>query len=331
MRIASWFKATLEAALRATFTAGILAVSAAAFAQTSPITLLVGFAPGGSSDGVTRLLAQKLPEHLGGRTVVVENKPGAIGVLSIRELIAAPADRSVYVVLPFSSVIFPVMTGEASGYDIFKDLQSVASLTSYPLGVVVGATTGVQTPRDLVAWLKANPAKAQFGTAGAGGHNHFLGLQLGNAVGVEATVVPYKGNAPLLTDLLAGHVPAGVMVAGEVTPHLKDGKLRLVGVLSAARSPLMPDVPTFAEQGIAVGSGEAWYGMWASARADKAEVARMQEALAKVLATAEVREALVARYAMQADYRPAEQTARRLRADVEQWAPVIKASGFKSR
>lgn len=316
---------------RAALLAGLLACGAGAVAQTTPITLIVGFAPGGTSDGVARLLAQKLPEQLGGRAVIVENKPGAIGILSIRELINTPADRQAYAVLPFSSVIFPVMTGEASGYDIFKDLQSVASLTSYPLGVVVGTATGVRTPKDLLAWLKANPARAQFGTAGTGGHNHFLGLQLGKAIGVEATVVPYKGNAPLLTDLIAGHVPAGVMVAGEVTPHLKDDKLRLVGVLSATRSPLMPDVPTFAEQGIPVGSGEAWYGMWAPARADKAEVTRMQEALGKVLTSVEVREALASRYAMQADYRPADQTAKRLRADFDQWAPVIKASGFKSR
>lgn len=316
---------------RAALLAGLLACGAGAVAQTTPITLIVGFAPGGTSDGVARLLAQKLPEQLGGRAVIVENKPGAIGILSIRELINTPADRQAYAVLPFSSVIFPVMTGEASGYDIFKDLQSVASLTSYPLGVVVGTATGVRTPKDLLAWLKANPARAQFGTAGTGGHNHFLGLQLGKAIGVEATVVPYKGNAPLLTDLIAGHVPAGVMVAGEVTPHLKDDKLRLVGVLSATRSPLMPDVPTFAEQGIPVGSGEAWYGMWAPARADKAEVTRMQEALGKVLSSVEVREALASRYAMQADYRPADQTAKRLRADFDQWAPVIKASGFKSR
>lgn len=311
--------------------ASMLVSAAVSWAQTSPITLVVGFAPGGTSDGVARLLAQKLPEQLGGRAVIVENKPGAIGVLSIRELLNTPADRQAYVVLPFSSVIFPVMTGEASGYDVFKDLQPVASLTSYPLGVVVASTTGVQTPKDLVAWLKANPAKAQFGTAGAGGHNHFLGLQLGKAVGVEATVVPYKGNAPLLTDLIAGHVPAGVMVAGEVTPHLKDGRVRLVGVLSATRSPLMPDVPTFLEQSVAVSSGEAWYGMWAPARADKAEVQRMQDALGKVLAAADVREALTARFAMQADFRPADQTARRLRADHDQWAPVIKASGFKAR
>ncbi len=312
-------------------TCTLAAAASGALAQSSPITLVVGFAPGGTSDGVTRLLAQKLPEQLGGRAVIVENKPGAIGTVSIREIINAPADRQSYVVLPFSSVIFPAMTGEANGYDIFKDLQSVASLASYPLGVVVSTTTGVQTPKELVAWLKANPTKAQFGTAGAGGHNHFLGLQLGNAVGVESTVIPYKGNAPLLTDLIAGHIPAGVMVAGEVTPHLKDGKLRLVGVLTAARSPLMPDVPTFAEQGIAVNSGEAWYGMWAPARADKAEVARMQAALAKVLNAADVREALATRYSMQADYRPADQTAKRLRADYDQWAPVIKASGFKAR
>ena len=312
-----------------------LAQTAAPAAVPSPApggrgvtTLLVGFAAGGTSDAVARLLAQKLPEHLG-RPVVVENKPGAIGALAIKEVIGAPADRSVFVVLPFSSVIFPALTQPSLRYDPQRDVQSVASLTSFPLGVVVSASTGVRTPRELSAWLKANPGKAQFGTAGAGGHNHFLGLQLGKAVGVESTVVPYKGNAPLINDLIPGHVPAAVMVAGESVAHAKDGRLNLVGVLSPRRSPLMPQVPTFAEEGIAIESGEAWYGMWASNSLPRAEVARMEDAVRKVLALPEVRETLAGKYAMQADFQPADQTARRLKADVDHWGPIIKASGFK--
>lgn len=307
-----------------------LATSAAvAPAQNrGPVTILVGFAPGGTSDSVARLLASKLPEQLD-RTVVVENKAGGLGVLAINELIATPPGRSTFLLVPFSTIVFPVLVQSSLRYDIFKDLQAVASLTSFPLGVAVNPATGVRTPRELAAWLKEHPANAQFGTAGAGGHNHFLSLQLGKAIGIDVAVVPYKGNGPLLTDLIGGHIPAGVMVAGELTPYVKDERLRIVGVLAAERSPLVPAVPTFVEQGIAVQSGEAWYGMWASANAGKVDVEQMQEALRKILTTPDMRDTLAAKFAMNADFRPADQTTARLRGEYDHWAPIIRESGFK--
>ncbi len=295
----------------------------------SPITILVGFAPGGTSDLTARVIARYLPEQIG-RPVVVVNRPGALGVLAIRELISSSENKHTYVLLPFSSVVFPVLTRSPAPYDIFKDIQPVASIASFPLGVAVNSSISVKNPRELAGWMKANPNSALFGTAGSGGHNHFLGLQLGKAIGVESTVVPYKGNALMMSELVPGHIPAAVMVAGEVLPYTADGRVRLVGVLTRKRSPLMPDVPTFAEHGIDVTSGESWYGMWAPAKADKVQLRIMQEALRKVLEDKEVQRTLATTLAMQADFRTAVETNERLRRDYTHWAPIIKSSGFKA-
>jgi len=307
----------------------LLANGTAQAADDGPVTLLVGFAPGGTSDGVSRLIAQHLPARLG-RPVIVENKPGAIGTLAIKSMIATQGSRPIFAVLPFSSLIFPALTMTSANYDVFKDLKTVASLTSYPIAAVVGQGTAVKTPKDLVDWYKAHPEKAQFGTAGAGGHNHFLGLELGNRIGVKTTVVSYNGNGPMLTDLIAGHVPTGLMVAGDAWPYVKDQRLSIVGVLTAERSPLMPDVPTFREAGFDVTAGEAWYGMWTGSQTDDASIAKMRTALKAVLDMPEVIKAMVDKYAMQADFRAGAATAERLKADYDYWAPVIQASGFKA-
>lgn len=297
--------------------------------ERAPITLLVGFAAGGTSDLTARLLAQYLPEQLG-RPVVVINRPGALGTLSIHEMMSANNADQTFVVLPFSSVVFPALTRSPAPYDIFKDLQPVASVASFPLGVAVNSSTGVRTPREFAAWMRTNSKSAVFGTAGAGGHNHFLGLQLGDSVGVKSTVVPYKGNAPMMGDLLPGHIPAAVMVAGEVLAHTKDDRIRLIGVLTPKRSPLMPDVPTFSEQGVNITSGESWYGMWAGAKADKEQVLRMQEAVRKVVMEKAFQRALTEQLSLVPDFRDAAQTDSRLRDNYSHWAPIIKASGFKA-
>lgn len=308
---------------------GALALaSLAAHAQHGPVKILVGFAPGGSSDGVARMVADKLQGELG-RNVIVENKAGATGRLAIEALLTVPAGSETYLLSPFSSMVFPVLTLPGLRYDVFKDFRPVASITSYPLALAVSASVPARNAKDYAAWLKADPSRAQFGTAGLGGHNHFLGLQLGKAIGVDMNVVAYKGNSPMVTDLMAGHLPAGVMVAGDAAAHVQGGRIRMLGVLTPQRSPLMPEVPTFVEQGIDVRSGEAWFGLWAPANAQAADIARMQAAVQKVLALPEIREGFVSRYFMAADFRDAEQTGRRLRADFDNWQPVIKASGFK--
>jgi tripartite-type tricarboxylate transporter receptor subunit TctC len=211
---------------------------------------------------------------------------------------------------------------------MLTDFAPVAMLVSYPLAMAVGTKTGVNNPKEYVAWIKANPKQALFGSAGLGGHTHFTGLELGKAAGVPLTVVPYKGNGPLATDLIGGQVPAGIMTAGDIVQHQKSGQVKVIGVFGDKRSPLLPDVPTFIEQGIKIDAGDAWTAMWAPAKTPKADLDRMQAALKQVLAMPDVRDILVNKATLNPDFRPAAELDAIQRKELAHWGPIIKASGF---
>lgn len=307
-----------------------LAFACGAQAQEKPpIKFLVGFPPGGSTDTVARVLAEKLQGVLG-QTVIVDNRPGAGGRLATGVLKNSAPDGLTYMVAPNATTIFPTLLypPAALRYDLLTDLAPVAVVISYPLALVVSSQTGITDVKGFVEWAKAHPKDAVFGTAGLGGQTHFTGLQFGKATGVPLNVVPYKGNGPLITDLLGGQLASAVMTAGDIVPHAKGGKVRVIGVFGAARSPLLPGVPTVAEQGVQVDSGEAWAGIWAPARTPKAELDRMQAALARVLAMPEVRTTLQTRATLHPDFRPAAELDRLQRKELAYWGPVIKASGF---
>lgn len=294
-----------------------------------PVRLLVGFAPGGSTDTVARVLADKLRGALG-QTVIVENKPGAGGRMAAEALKNSAPDGLTYMVAPnatgiFQHLLYPVSVLK---YDLLTDLAPVAILTTHPLALAVNTKIGVNNAREFVTWAKANPKEASFGSAGLGGHTHFTGLELGRVAGITLQVVPYRGNGPLATDLLGGQVAAGIMTAGDIVQHQRGGAVKLLGVFGAKRSPLLPDVPTFIEQGINVDTGDAWTGMWAPARTPKAELDRMQDALKQVLAMPDVRDLLINKATLNPDFRPAAELDRIQRKELAYWGPVIKATGF---
>ncbi len=313
---------------------GLLAsLAAAAFATHAqgdkPIRLLVGFPPGGASDSLARVIADKLPALLN-QPVIVENRPGVGGRLAAEAVKNAAPDGQTYMIAPNATLVFQHLTYPVSvlKYDMTRDFTSIAQLTSYPMAMVVNAGIGVKTAKEYQAWLKANPDKSTFGTAGAGGDTHFNGLQFAKKAGATMTVVPYRGNGPLLTDLVGGQILTGNMVAGDALQYVKNGKLHYVGVFAPKRSPLLPDVPTMAEQGFDTGGNNGWMAVWGPARLPKAEVDRMQAALAKVLSNKEVKEILLTRFLMVPDYLPGADVDRQLKAELAQWGPVIKASGF---
>lgn len=319
---------------RKTFNAALLAavlgVSMTAGAQTDqPIKILVGFPPGGSTDTVARVLAEKMSTALK-QPIIIENKPGAGGRLAAQSLKASAPDGLTYMMAPNATPVFQALLYPPAvlRYDMLKDFAPVAVVVSYPLALAVGEDTGIKTAKDFAAWVKAHPQQASFGTAGAGGHTHFSGLQLGKAIGVNLQVVPYRGNGPMITDLLGGQMPAGIMTAGDILPHQRSGKVRIVAVFGAKRSALLPDVPTLKEQGIDVDTGDAWTGMWAPAKTPQAQIDRMQNALKQVLALPEVREMLASKLALNPDFRPADEMDKLQRKELAYWRPVIKDSGF---
>lgn len=294
-----------------------------------PIKLLVGFPPGGSTDTIARLLADKMGTVLK-QAIMVDNKPGAGGRLAAQALKAAPADGMTYMIAPNATPVFQTLLYPPAvlKYDMLTDFTPVGMIASYPLALVVNAQTGLKTAKDYMAWVKGNAKNTSFGTAGAGGHTHFSGIQLGKAMGTDLQVVPYRGNGPLVTDLLGGQVPAGIMTAGDVLPHQKAGKVQVLGVFGAKRSPLLPDVPTFMEQGLKIDTGDAWTGMWAPSKTPKAMLERVQNALKYALELPEVRDALINKATLNPDFRPAAEMDRIQRQELAYWGPIIKATGF---
>ena len=314
----------------AVMAAALLGMGLHAQAQDKPvIKFLVGFPPGGSTDTVARLLADKMSVVLK-QTIIVENKAGAGGRLAAQTLKSSAADGLTYMIAPNATPVFQTLLypPEVLKYDMLKYFAPVGVVVSYPLALAVGQQTGVKTAKEYVAWVKANAKGNSFGSAGAGGHTHFSGIQLGKAIGVDLQVIPYRGNGPLVIDLLGGQVPAGVMTAGDILPNQKTGKVHVVGVFGAQRSPLLPDVPTFKEQGINIDTGDAWTGMWAPANTPKDKLAQIQNALKYALALPEVRDTLINKATLNPDFRPAEDMDRLQRKELAYWGPVIKATGF---
>ena len=309
----------------------LLCASMVAQAQSAPpIKILVGFPPGGSTDTVARVLAEKMSVVLK-QTIIVDNKPGAGGRLAAQALKASAPDGLTYMIAPNATPVFQTLLypPEVLKYDMLQDFAPVGVVVSYPLALAVGQHTGVKTAKDYQTWLKANPKDASFGTAGAGGQTHFTGLQLGKIIGQPLQVVPDRGNGPLATDLLGGQVPAGIMTAGDIVQHQRSGKVRVIAQFGAQRSPVLPDVPTMMEQGIKLDAGDAWTGMWAPAKTPKAEIERIQNGLKYALSLSEVREILVNKATLNPDFRSAEEMDKLQRKELKFWDPIIKASGFK--
>lgn len=306
-----------------------LALPAFAQGDKRPIKVLVGLPPGGATDAIARVVVERLPAELG-QPVFVENKPGLGGQLAADALLAAPADGLTYMVAPNATPTFQTLVfGERVRWNFLRDFAPVAAFTSYPLGMGVSLPTGGGNAREFVEWARRNADKAAFGTPGLGGQNHFLGVQFAKAAGLELQVVAYKGTPPMITDLVGGHVPSAISLMDGLMAHHRGGRIRVIGVFTKERSPLMPDIPTFAEQGIDVTSGEGWTGMWTRAGTPQAEIERMQRAVQKVLAMPEVKDTLSQRLWANPHFRDAKQTDALLRAELAHWAPIIKASGFK--
>lgn len=301
-----------------------------ALAQSrDPIRLVSGYAPGGTTDTICRILADHLTHELG-QQVIVENKAGAGGRIGAEYVKNAKPDGKTYLVGPDGWAIFPTaMYSPATlRYDLMKDLKPVAQLVSYPLALVVGADVPARNLREYAAWLKANPKQAVFGTPAPGGQVQFVGWVVGQSLGTPLAPVAYKGNAPLLTDLIGGQLPAAILVTGDALRQSRD-KVRILAVMADKRWTLAPDVPTFKEQGYDVKVAEAWQGMWATAGSPKAETDRMEAALKKVLQKPEVKEAIGKMAMLTPQFVAGEQMEKSLREDISYWGGVIKASGYK--
>jgi tripartite-type tricarboxylate transporter receptor subunit TctC len=312
------------------YSAALLALPRPARAQgKGVIRIVVGFPPGGATDAIVRAVADRLPALLG-QPVIIDNKPGVGGRIAADAVLAAPADGLTYMAAPNATPTFQTLVfGHELRWNILKDFAPVATLASYPLGMGVALNTGATNVREFIEWARRNPDKASVGAPGLGGQNHFLGVQLARTAGIELPVAPYKGTPPMVTDLVGGHLPSAISLIDSMMQHHRSGRIHVIGIFTRQRSPLVPEISTFAEQGVDVTSGEGWTGMWARAGTPAAEVQRMQKAVQQALQTQAVKDLFTQRLWVQPDFRDGAEMDALQRAELAHWAPIIKASGFK--
>jgi tripartite-type tricarboxylate transporter receptor subunit TctC len=317
-------------AVRHIAAAALGAAAAPLLAQTpsgpaGPIRILVGFPAGGTIDVVARLLADRLKDELG-VPVVVDSKVGAGGQLAAQALKAAPPDGRTLMLAPDHTMVVIPLTLKSPGYDVAKDFVPVAQVARYLGALAVASNTGVKNVAEYVAWLKANPGKASVGVPAPGSLQQFSLATISRAAGVPLTAVPYRGSAPLVQDLAAGQIPAGITALGDFLEFNTTGKLRIIATIDAQRAPQVPDVPTFTEQGMKL-DFNFWLGMFAPAGTPAATVQRLNAGIAKVLAQADVRERMQKLVFEPVTGTPAA-LSERVAADTHYWEPVIKASGW---
>ena len=294
-----------------------------------PVRLLVGFAPGGSADIAARLVADRIKDDLH-QPVVVENRPGAGGRLVADAVKNAPADGSVLMLTPIVVTVLAPMVFSKLPYDPVADFAPVAQVANFQFALAVNANHPAKTMQELVAWYKANPAKANFGSPAPGSLPHFFGVMIAKGTGVELVHVPYNGGGPMMNALMGGEqLTAAIDTLVEQVELHRTGRVRILATSGATRSPLLPDVPTFAEAGLAGIEGTAWFGIYAPAKTPESTVRQLNAAINKALASAELRERLT-KLGLEPAGGSAADLAARMAQDSARWAPIVKASGFRA-
>jgi tripartite-type tricarboxylate transporter receptor subunit TctC len=214
-----------------------------ALAQDRTTRILVGFPPGGSADVIARLLAEKMRVSLG-QNVIVDNKPGAAGRIVLGEVKRAAPDGQTLVLSPSGALVIQPWLYQNLGYDPVKDFTPVSRVSTFDFAVTAGPGAPAGDLKTVLAWMKANPGKANYATSGAGTVPHFAGLLISQAAGVPLTHVAYRGGAPAAQDLIGGQIPLMVDTASETIEHHKAGKVRILAVTGEQRTKALADVPT---------------------------------------------------------------------------------------
>jgi tripartite-type tricarboxylate transporter receptor subunit TctC len=305
--------------------AGTIAAAGSAFAQDRPLRIVVGFPPGAGIDTIARVVADKMHASLG-RTVIVENKPGAAGMIANTTVKAAAPDGNTLLMTPLANMVaFPHSYAKLD-YDPFKDYVPVAHVAAFQLAF--GASVPAKTLAEYVTFAKKGGANANFTAAALGSLPHFFGLLFAKIAGIELTYIPYKGTAQVVPALIAGEVPAAMLTINDLGALVQSGKGRILATSGAKRSPQYPDVPTFKESGYNI-EGSAWYALFAPAGTPAAVVDPLAKAAIEAIRQPDVRQKLEPLGLEVTGLGPAE-LATILRADYDKWGPVIRALGFKA-
>lgn len=289
-----------------------------------PIKLVLAFPPGGPTDLVARVLAQKLSEQMG-QSVVVDNRPGANGNIAADFVAKGPADGYTVFYNTSAVALSPALYKKLN-YDVRADFAPVALTAVIPLVLAVHPSLPVNTVQEFLDYMKANPGKLSYGSAGNGNITHLGAHQLLQAKGLTASHIPYKGSAPALTDLVGGQTQFITDTVNSALPFIKEKRLRALAVTSLKRTAVLPDVPTLNETvmpGFEVG---AWQGMLVPAKTSPEIVKRLNAEVLKALASADVRARLAVQGADPLGSTPAEYGAY-IKSELERWDKAVKATG----
>jgi tripartite-type tricarboxylate transporter receptor subunit TctC len=300
----------------------VSAVSAMAQAWPSkPISLVVPFPPGGTTDVLARALGEKLTQSLG-QTVIVENKPGAGATLGADYVAKSKPDGYTLLVGAVHHTIASSVYKKLP-YDFQKDLAPITTIALVPNVLVVNAGTPVKTVADLVKLAKAEPGKLTYGSNGNGTAQHLIGTQFQNLTGTEINHIPYKGSGPLASDLIGGQITMSFDTITPVLPHIKAGKLRPLAVTTAKRSAALPDVPTLEEAGLKGFNIGTWFGVLAPAATPKDIVARLNTEMVKVIQSPEFRKRMD-EIGAEPIGNSADQMALQIKGETEKFAKLVK-------
>lgn len=307
------------------------AFARSAFGQPiEQVRIFYGFPAGSAGDVTARRVAEKLAGTPYSRLPgVVENKPGAGGRLALEALRAAAPDGATLAMTPFSALAIYPHIFKKLGYDPAKDFMPVSISAVMHHGFAIGPVVPaeVRNLKDFLAWAKANPALANYGSPGAGSTPHFLGALLGLSANVDLKHVPYRGSVPGVTDVIGGQIAAMCTPSGDFLQNHRAGKLRLIATSGAARSPFSADVPTFAEQGFPEITTEEWFGFYAPARTPAAIVGAANAAITTALKDPAMIEGLGAIGLIARGSTPEAQAASQ-QAETDRWGPLVKKIGF---
>lgn len=292
---------------------------------TKTIKLIAPFAPGGSVDIVGRILAQKMTESLG-QTVVVENKPGASGMIGADMVAKSAPDGYTLLVNSSIHVIVPSLFSKVP-YNALEDLIAVGQATEVPMVMLTGANSRAKTVQDVIAWAKAEPGVA-YASAGSGSSAHLAGEVFRKATGVTLTHIPYKGSGAAMADVIGGQVPLMFDALTAAMGHIQGNKMRALAVSSQQRSPILPDVPTFQELKMPQMNLSTWHGVWAPKGTPPAIVKKLNAEIARIVALPDVREKIKGLGGIPVGNTP-EQFDAYQRAELEKWSRIVKESGAK--
>ena len=317
--------------LKALLVAGaLLAGSLPASAQpypNRPLRIVVPFPPGGGTDIGTRIVAQKLQEAWG-QAVIVENKPGAAGIVGTELTAKSAPDGYTFMMGNIGTHAINVSLYKKLAYDPVRDFAPVSMVADLPLLLLVHPSVPANSVKELIALAKSQPGKLNFSSSGAGGSMHVAAELFKSMAGVDMVHIPYKGGAPAVADLLSGQVALSFSTVLETIQHVKAGKVRALAVTNDHRSIALPDLPTIAEAGLPGYQSISWLALFAPAGTPKDIVNKVSAESVRILKLPDVKERLLAQGAEPIGSTP-EQLAATLAADIAKYAKVIRESGYK--